>query len=142
MECPVENTFFIKKRGVASEVPFLERVGVTPLVGGTPLAGVTPLVVLKEVTSPMGYVAGYVTCCGTGYVTKKYLVFNFATVIPRTSVAMINLFVPAKIAKTREPSFVKIQASKIFGSIRGAEEFPGGLALVGLTTSSPNAQPV
>ena len=109
--------FFIKKRGVASEVPFLERVGVTPLVGGTPLAGVTPLVVLKEVTSPMGYAAGYVTCFGTGYVTKKYLVFNFATVIPRTSVAMINLFVPAKIAKTREPSFVKIQASKIFGSI-------------------------
>ena len=86
-------------------------MGVTPLVGGTPLAGVTPLVVLKEVISPMGYVAGYVT----GYVTKKYLVFNFATVIPRTSVAMINLFVPAKIAKTREPSFVKIQASKIFG---------------------------
>ena len=67
MECPVENTFFIKKRGVASEVPFLERVGVTPLVGGTPLAGVTPLVVLKEVTSPMGYV----TCFGTGYVTKN-----------------------------------------------------------------------
>ena len=44
MECPVENTFFfIKKRGVASEVPFLEREGVTPIVGGTPLAGVTPL---------------------------------------------------------------------------------------------------
>ena len=109
--------FFIKKRGVASEVPFLERVGVTLLVGGTPLAGVTPLVVLNEVTSPMGYVAGYVTFYGTGYVTKKYLVFNFAIVIPRTSVAMINLFVPAKSAKTREPSFVKIQASKIFGSI-------------------------
>ena len=46
------------------------RVGVTPLVGRTPLAGVTPLVVLKEVTSPMGYVAGYVPCFGTGYVTK------------------------------------------------------------------------
>ena len=71
MECPVENTFFIKKRGVTSEVPFLERVGVTPLVGGTPLAGVTLLVVLKEVTSPMGYVADYVTCFGTGYVTKN-----------------------------------------------------------------------
>ena len=85
----------------------------TPLLGGTPLAGVTPLVVLKGVTSPMGYV----TCFGTGYVTKKCLVFNFATVIPRTSVAMINLFVPVKIAETREPSFVKIQASKIFGSI-------------------------
>ena len=67
-----------------------------------PLAGETPLVLLKEVTYPMGYgyVAGCVTCYGTGYVTKKYLVFNFATVIPRTSVAMINLFVPAKIAKT------------------------------------------
>ena len=64
-----------------------------------------------------GYVAGYVTCYGTGYVTKTYLVFNFATVIPRISVAMTNLFVPAKIAKTREPSFVKIQARKIFGSI-------------------------
>ena len=71
MEYPVENTFFIKKRGVASEVPCLERVGVKPLVGGTPLACVTPLVVLKEVTSPMGYVAGYVPCFGTGYVTKN-----------------------------------------------------------------------
>ena len=71
MEYPVENTFFIKKRGVASEVPCLERVGVKPLVGGTPLACVTPHGVLKEVTSPMGYVAGYVPCFGTGYVTKN-----------------------------------------------------------------------
>ena len=49
-------------------------MGVTPLVAGTPLAGVVPLRVLTEVTYPMGYAAGYVTCFGTGYVTKKYLV--------------------------------------------------------------------
>ena len=54
----------------------------------------------------MGYVAGFVM----GYVTKNTYLFNFATVVPPTSVAMVNLFVPAKIAKTRKPIFAKIQA--------------------------------
>ena len=69
------HSLIIKKRG--SDAPFIDCVGVMPLVAGTPLAVVVPLVVLTEVTYPMGYVAGYVMCYGTGYVTKKYLVFNF-----------------------------------------------------------------
>ena len=80
------------------------------------LAGVTHLVVLKDIISPMGYVAGNVTCLGTCYVTQKYLVFKFAKVVPCTSV-VIKYFVPVQIAKTVYPRFMTIRTSKMFNSI-------------------------
>ena len=117
MEYPVENTFFHQEKG---------RRKWSPLSWACGCKAPRRWNALSMCNTPRGIKRGYLShglCCRLcpvfwhGLCHKKYLVFNFAIVIPRTSVAMINLFLPAKISKTREPSFVKIQASKIFGSI-------------------------